>query len=80
MTWISIPKAAKEKYLTFVKAHNDEPDKDKRFNISMKAHHYMAAVKDICGTTVVGHILMAGDLSLPDDDRPACGGMYMDLD
>jgi len=80
MPLLSIPTKAKKKYLSFVKEHNSETNKKKRSEISMKAHHYLDAVKDICGTTVAGHILIEGDLSLPDDNRPACGGMYLDLD
>lgn len=79
MPLISIPAKAKNRYLEMCKKYNSEKDPKIRERINIEAQGYKEAIKDICGDLTLGSILIDADLELPKDNRPACGGMYLDL-
>lgn len=66
-------------YVAAVTAHNAAADPAER------ARHYEAGIaifKEVgktLGSVAAGMLVTAGDMSLPEDDRPACGGFYLDL-
>ncbi len=77
--WVTIPKDLKARYIEMCKEYNEEPCPQARRRIKLRAEGFKEAIR-IRYPDSVGHILIEADLALPDDDRPACGGMYLDLD
>jgi len=67
-------------YLAICKEHNSEQDAVIRSMIEMKGHGYLAALTDLVGAALAGRVGMKADLALPDDGRPACCGMYLDME
>lgn len=78
MPLISVPVVVRDKYISMCKAHNKEKDVKEKIRMKLRAYGYKEAISDLCGGLVLGSILIDADLELPDDGRPACGGMYLD--
>lgn len=79
MPIVIIPIKAKQKYLGICEKHNKCTDKTERVRFLLIAHTYLEAIEDCCGSTVAGSIACCANLLL-EKDRPACCGIYLDMD
>ena len=68
-----------DKYWEMCEQHNHEPSATERRVISAKALGFCEAVDIIQGNLSSTRLGMRADLELPQDGRPACLGMYLDM-
>lgn len=66
-------------YCAIAAKHNAEPDPATRYGLRMAGHVICQWLQERHGSTTAGMLVSAGDNALPDLDRPACGGFYLDL-
>lgn len=66
-------------YVAIAAKHNAEQNPDIRYGLSLAGHALCDVMRERHGDTTAGMLVTAGDLALPDDGRPACGGFYLDL-
>ena len=66
-------------YVAAVTAHNAAADPAERVCHYDAGTAIFKEVGKTIGSVAAGMLVAAGDMSLPDDGRPACGGFYLDL-
>lgn len=68
-----------DRYWELCEQHNHESDVVQRRIIAAQAHGFCEAVDILQGDLSSTRLGMRADLELPEDGRPACLGMYLDM-
>jgi len=79
MPWVVWNKKACAEYIKLCEVYNKEKDKNERLLIEKYLEGFLDAIGTIQGMSARIQIGMQADLALPNDDRPAFLGRYLDL-
>jgi hypothetical protein len=71
--------AERSLYLNLAARHNAETDAALRYEIYQEGSRFLAEIGARLGSVSAGMLIADADMALPDDGRPACAGMYLDM-
>ena len=75
------PDALRDLYLSLAAKHNDPATPEHEREIARwKGYGVIEATTALYGPTTAGMLATDADLALPEDDRPACGGFYLNVE